>query len=127
LKSEFNERLFGGNKNTKFMEFAISILIAVSVIAALYFFPGRENNSNRLENDAKRFARLLVSEIKLYENYKVERGLRNNNLYESLYIEIGEARKKYKMRVPNVELDKYFDDALVEVLADGDKGKLGIK
>ena len=108
------------------MEIKIILLIAITVIVALYFIFGRKNDSTRLENDAERFAKLLVSEIKLYENYKVERGLRNNNLYESLRDEIGEARKKYKMRILNAEFEKYFDDALVEILADGDKGKLGI-
>ena len=62
----------------------------------------------------------------IYENYKFERGLKNNNLYESLCDEIEEARKKYKKRVPNLEFESYFDDVLVEILADGDKGKLGL-
>ncbi len=57
---------------------------------------------------------------------KLKRGLRNNNLYESLRDEIGEARKKYKMRVPNAEFESYFDDTLIEILADGDKSKLGV-
>jgi hypothetical protein len=108
------------------MEIIMILLIAITVILALYFIFGGKNDSTGLENEAKRFAKLLISEIKLYENYKIERGLRNNNLYESLRDEIGEARKKYKMRIPNSEFEKYFDDALVEILANGDKGKLGI-
>jgi hypothetical protein len=102
------------------------ILLTLATIA-LYFIFGRKNNSSpRLKNDAKRFARLLVSEIKLYESYKIERGIKNNNLYESLRNEIEEARKKYKKRISDAKFERFFDDALIEILAIGDKSKLSI-
>jgi hypothetical protein len=85
----------------------IILLIAVMVIHKL-FSKGENNSSELLENDAKRFAMLLVSEIKLNENYKVERGLRNNNLYESLRDEIEEARKKYKKRITDTALEGFL-------------------
>jgi hypothetical protein len=109
------------------MDYLTIGIFAVIAIIVLYFIFGRKNAAGSLdENDAKRFAGLLISEIKLYENYKVERGLKNNNLYESLKDEIEEARKKYKKRITGSEFEKYFEDALTEVLAGGDKSKLGM-
>jgi hypothetical protein len=109
------------------MSIPVFILILIVLIVFVYFSFGiKENNSALYENDAKRFARLLISELKLFETYKVERGLKNNNLYESLQDEIEEARYKYKKRISNSEFERYFDDALTEILANGDKSKLGI-
>lgn len=102
------------------------IVIILVLLIVLYFVFGGKNDSALLEDDAKRFAKLLISEIRLYENYKYDRGLKNNNLYESLKDEIEEARRKYKKRVQNAEFETYFDDVLVAVLADGDKNKLGL-
>jgi hypothetical protein len=85
----------------------IILLIAVMVIHKL-FSKGENNSSELLENDAKRFAMLLVSEIKLNENYKVERGLRNNNLYESLRDEIEEAQKNIKNELPTPLLKDFL-------------------
>jgi hypothetical protein len=87
---------------------------------------GGKSGSISIEKDAKRFAKLLISEIKLSEPYKVERGLKNNNLYESLKDEMETARKKYKKRIQNAEYEKHFEDCLVEILANGDKSKLGL-
>ena len=103
--------------------------IAVLVLVILIFrsfSKGENKDQDLVENDAKRFAKLLVSEIKLYNEYKLQRGLKNNNLYESLNLEIEEARKKFKKRFSKTDFDWIFDNALVEVLADGDKSKLGI-
>ena len=103
------------------------VLLVIVIGVILYLIFRRKNNSSlQTEVDAKRFARLLVSEIKLYETYKIERGLKNNNLYESLKDEITEAQKKYRNRIPKADFERFFDDALIEVLADGDKDKLGI-
>lgn len=106
------------------MSAAYIIIILILLLVVLYFLFGRGNNSAN-EDDAKRFAKFLISEIRLYENYKFERGLKNNNLHESLKDEIERARRMYKKRVPNAEFERHFDDALIEVLADGDKSKLG--
>jgi hypothetical protein len=107
------------------------IALAVFFFIIAYFLLRKfsvnsSNETKSLESDARKFARLLVSEIKLYEDYKVQRGLKKNNLYESLEDEIESARKKYKKRVPDEEFDKYFEDALADILADGDKSRLGI-
>lgn len=107
------------------MTTAIIIGAIITLFAVLFFF-SKKNSSEHSEIDARRFAKLLVSEIRLYEVYKFERGLKNNNLYESLSIEIAEARKKYKMLYSNKEFEYYFDEALLNVLAEGDKSKLGL-
>ena len=103
----------------------ISIVILALVAAFLYFVFAGKTNTVQSETDAKRFARLLISEIKLYENYKVEQGLKNNNLYESLRERIDEARKMYEKRIINSEHKRFFDEALIEVLANGDSSKFG--
>jgi hypothetical protein len=81
----------------------------------------------RAHNDARRFARLLVSEIKLYNAAKVNDGRRYFDLYERLREEIDRSRKVYDKRVsPSVAARfDYFYDELVQTLAEGDPSKLG--
>jgi hypothetical protein len=88
--------------------------------------PGSETEQ-RAHNDARRFARLLVSEIKLYNAAKVNDGRRNYDLYERLKDEIDRSRKVYDKRVsPTVAARfDYFYDELVQTLAEGDPAKLG--
>jgi hypothetical protein len=88
--------------------------------------PGGETEQ-RAHNDARRFARLLVSEIKLYNAAKVNDGRRNYDLYERLKDEIDRSRKVYDKRVsPSVAASfDYFYDELVQTLAEGDPAKLG--
>ena len=101
-------------------------IIALLVLAAVFYFLSKgKGEPGNAENDAKRFARLLVSEIKLYNETKIQSALQNNNLFDALRNEIGEAQRTYKKRFPAVESEKHFDDALVEILADGDASKLG--
>jgi hypothetical protein len=102
----------------------LAFLIAAVVLAALFllrFLPEKRSTSGS-EDDAKRFARLLVAEIKLYETYKVERGMKTNDLLGSLVDEISAAREKFSYRFNSPEI---FDEALVSILADGDPAKLG--
>jgi hypothetical protein len=77
--------------------------------------------------DAKRFARLVVSEIKLYNESKVNEGRRQKDLYERLKEDIERGRQMYSDRVSaNVrESTNYFYDELVRILAGGDAGALG--
>jgi hypothetical protein len=103
--------------------FVIGILILLAGIVYFFFFP--KGDSAASESDAKRFARLLMMEIKLYENDKIEQGLRNNNLYEALFERIEESRKMYRKRILNAEHERFFDEALIEILANGDRSKLG--
>lgn len=81
----------------------------------------------RLHNDARRFARLLVSEIKLYNEQKVKEGRSQNNLYERLREDIDRSRQMYDKRVapPVAARHDYFHQELVNTLAEGDTAKLG--
>ena len=88
--------------------------------------PGSETEQ-RAHNDARRFARLLVSEIKLYNAAKVNDGRRNFDLYDRLKDEIDRSRKVYDKRVSPAVAARfdYFYDELVQTLAEGDPAKLG--
>ncbi len=89
--------------------------------------PPATETEQRAHNDARRFARLLVSEIKLYNAAKVSEGRRNLNLYSLLSEEIDRSRKVYDKRVSPAVATKfdYFYDELLQTLAEGDAAKLG--
>jgi hypothetical protein len=81
----------------------------------------------KAHEDAKRFARLVVSEIKLYNETKVNEGRRQKDLYERLKEDIERGRQMYGERVASTIRDStnYFYDELVRILAGGDAGALG--
>jgi hypothetical protein len=81
----------------------------------------------RLHNDARRFARLLVSEIKLYNEPKVKEGRSRNDIYDRLRDDIDRSRQMYDKRVapPVAARHDYFHQELVNTLAEGDPTKLG--
>jgi len=79
------------------------------------------------EQGARRFARLLVSEIKLYNEAAVHAGRQGRDLLARLRTEIDRARRLYEERVsPAVGARHvYFQQELVQTLADGDPSLLG--
>jgi hypothetical protein len=81
----------------------------------------------KAHEEAKRFARLVVSEIKLYNETKVNEGRRNKDIYERLKEDIERGRQMYSDRVAGHVRDStnYFYDELVRILAGGDAGALG--
>jgi hypothetical protein len=83
--------------------------------------------AQKAHEDAKRFARLVVSEIKLYNETKVNEGRRAKDLYERLKEDIERGRQMYMDRVaaPIRETTNYFYDELVRILAGGDPSALG--
>jgi hypothetical protein len=78
------------------------------------------------EAAARRYARLLISEIKLYHQDDVEAGQRDRDLYQRLGGEIARARTLYHQRVPShvAGAADYFRDELVRTLAGGDASLL---
>jgi len=78
---------------------------------------------------ARRYARLLVSEIKLYHEDSIAAGRRDRDLGSRLGGEIARARVLYEQRVPPHVRARapYFDDELVRTLADGDASLLGVR
>jgi hypothetical protein len=81
----------------------------------------------KLHNDAKRFARLLVSEIKLYNEQKVSEGRKNRDLYYRLKEDIDRSREMYLKRVSPVVSSSvdYFYEELVRTLGENDPDALG--
>lgn len=76
---------------------------------------------------ARSFARLLVSEIKLYNPDKVNDGKESKDLYDRLREAIDRSREMYEQRVDAPVSDRfdYFHYELVNGLAEGDESRLG--
>ena len=85
------------------------------------------DEERKLHNDARRFARLLVSEIKLYNEQAVSAGRENHDLYDRLREAVDRSREMYEKRVKPAVASKfdYFHYELVNGLAEGDAKKLG--
>jgi len=85
------------------------------------------DEERRLHNDARRFARLLISEIKLYNEQKVSEGRTEHDLYDRLREYIDRSREMYDKRVKAEVAARYdyFHGELVNTLAEGDVAKLG--
>ncbi len=62
---------------------------------------------------ARRFARIIVSDIALYNQDAVAAGLRNGSFYELLKTDVDEGRELYEKRVPSVIRSKkdYYQEA----------------
>jgi hypothetical protein len=78
--------------------------------------------------EARRFARLLVSEIKLYNERAVLEGREGGNLYQRLKEDIDRSRQMYDERIPEDVRNSsdFFQEELVRILADGRPEALGI-
>ena len=81
----------------------------------------------KINRDAKRFSKLLVSEIKLYNTSGVEEGRRNKDLYQRLKKDIDRSRETYEKRFAHTVASKvdYFHEELVRTLAEDDPTLLG--
>ncbi len=95
------------------------------------FLGGRMQRSvaeSPTHEEAKRLARLLISEIKLYNEEQVLEGRRNRDLYHRLKEDIDRSRQIYDERVdPAVRSGSdFFHQELVRSLAGGDPRALGI-
>ena len=85
------------------------------------------SNSSDEDSGARRYARLLVSEIKLYNEGAVRAGREKRDLLTRLREEIERARRLYEERVPAAVTARhaYFQQELVQTLAGGDPACLG--
>lgn len=88
----------------------------------------RAGGESALHEEARRLARLLVSEIKLYNEEQVEEGRRNRDVYHRLKDDIDRSRQIYEERIHESvrESSDYFQQELVRSLAGGDPRALGI-
>jgi hypothetical protein len=85
------------------------------------------SDDNRHE-EARRLARLLVTEIKLYNEEKVRQGRENHDVYEQLRDDIERSRRIYTERIDDEirEEADYFQEEVLRILAGGDSSALGI-
>jgi hypothetical protein len=76
---------------------------------------------------AQRFARLLVDEIKLYNQAKVAEGRKNKDLYDRLKEDIEKSRGTYQKRYGNTVAGgaDYFSQELIRSLAEDDSSIMG--
>jgi hypothetical protein len=76
---------------------------------------------------AQRFARLLVDEIKLYNQAKVAEGRRNKDLYDRLKEDIDKSRGTFQKRYGNTAAASadYFQSELLRSLAEDDISIMG--
>jgi hypothetical protein len=76
---------------------------------------------------AQRFARLLVDEIKLYNQVKVAEGRKNKDLYDRLKEDIEKSRGTFQKRYGNTAAGgaDYFSQELVRSLAEDDRSIMG--
>ena len=84
-------------------------------------------DDRREEESARRYARLLISEIKLYNETAVDLGRQERNLLERLGPDIERARRLYEEKIPAAVRRRVdcFDEEVVRTLAGGDPGSLG--
>jgi hypothetical protein len=80
-----------------------------------------------LHTKAKRFAKLLVDEIRLYNQAKVNEGRQSRDLYRILREDIEKSRDTYNRRYANTSVAEagYFNEEVIRILAGNDASLLG--
>ena len=88
---------------------------------------GAHGADAEVHKKAKRFAKLLVDEIKLYNQTKVNEGRKHKDLYSRLKEDIEKSRASYDKRYGNTAAagGNYFNEEVVRVLAENDEAVLG--
>lgn len=88
---------------------------------------GLSPEEEEVHKKAKRFAKLLVDEIKLYNQAKVTEGRTNRDLYKRLQEDIEKSRSTYEKRFGNTAAASanYFNGELIRILAENDVSLLG--
>jgi hypothetical protein len=103
---------------------AMSAAAGVSASSAISIPAGEDGDTHR---KAQRFARLLIDEIKLYNQAKVTEGRKHNDLYDRLKEDIEKSRLTYQKRYGNTAAGSadYFNLELIRSLAEDDVSLLG--
>ncbi|MGB9731197.1 MULTISPECIES: hypothetical protein [Calditerrivibrio] len=77
---------------------------------------------------AKRLARTIITDIVLYNQSKVEEGIKNDNIFDILNEEIDLGKKLFEEKVnTNVIPMKLFDKILIDILIAKYGGKIESK
>lgn len=113
------------NGSASVEESAQAVAVASGNAAAAAAAPVSEEDE--LHKKARRFAKLLVEEIKLYNQPKVEEGRQRKDLYDRLKVDIEKSRATYDKRYAEsaVASADYFTQELVRILADNDVSLMG--
>ena len=81
---------------------------------------------DEMHDRARRFAKLLVEEIKLYNQAKVADGRSRGDLYSRLHDDIEKSRAAYQKRYGESVKDvDYFTQELIRILADNNRTVMG--
>ena len=88
---------------------------------------GLSSEEEEIHKKAKRFAKLLVDEIRLYNKAKVEEGRANKDIYARLKDDIDKSRGAYEKRYGQSAAASadYFTQELIRILCEGDPSLLG--
>jgi hypothetical protein len=88
---------------------------------------GLSSEDEEVHKKAKRFARLLVDEIKLYNQSKVNEGRQHKDIYDRLKEDIDKSRATYEKRYGTTSAAGagYFTAEVVRILADNDPSNMG--
>jgi hypothetical protein len=109
------------------VEVAASAPAAAAPAAAPDPHAARSPEDADTHRKAQRFARLLVDEIKLYNQVKVAEGRRNKDLYDRLKDDIDKSRSTYEKRYGATAAASggYFQQELLRSLAEDDVSVMG--
>ncbi len=68
-------------------------------------------------DQAARLARAILSDVAIYNQQKVESGIKDDNIFDLLAEEIEEGRQHFLARVaPELEPERMFELTLVDIL-----------
>lgn len=100
---------------------------AASAAAATDPFAGLSPEDADTHRKAQRFARLLVDEIKLYNQAKVAEGRKHKDLYDRMKDDIEKSRSTFQKRYGNTAAGSanYFQAELLRSLAEDDISVMG--
>jgi hypothetical protein len=89
--------------------------------------PALSDEDAEVHRKAQRFARLLMDEIKLYNQAKVAEGRKHKDLYDRLKEDIDKSRATYLKRYGNTAAANgdYFSQEMIRSLAEDDASLLG--
>ncbi len=69
------------------------------------------------KEQAMRLARAIISDVAIYNQKKVEDGIKNDNIFDVLNEEIEEGRQHFYSRTaPELNPERIFDLTLVDIL-----------
>ena len=103
----------------------IAMSAAASASGAVSSIPAGPDGE--VHRKAQRFARLLMDEIKLYNQAKVAEGRKHKDLYDRLKEDIEKSRATYQKRYGNTPAASadYFSQELIRSLAEDDVSLMG--